>query len=135
VCASKPKRYPQRPWFSAPTPDAEQEAPRPRPFETKPTREDAAQKYILDVDAVVGRVNPKSMRFACFERDLELPGTGARSAEVPQFAIARGTRRRAHPPSSSATPASATSGRRRRDGVWDIEHRLLSGGADLVAKQ
>ena len=45
-------------------------------------------RFMADVDAVVGRVNPESVRFAFPRRDLELPRTDARSAEVPQFPIA-----------------------------------------------
>jgi len=62
------------------------EAPRPRPLVDPFTREDPAQKYPL--------LDPESVRFDFFRRDLELPGTGARSAEVPQFPIAFGARHR-----------------------------------------
>jgi hypothetical protein len=51
------------------------------------------------VDAVVGRIDPESVRFDFFRRDLELPRTGAGPfPEVPQFPIAFGARRRAHRP-------------------------------------
>jgi len=58
----------------------------------------AFRGFIADVDAVVGRVDPERVGFDFPRRNLELPGTGARLAEVPQFPIAFGARRRAHRP-------------------------------------